>query len=140
MKNYALLLLSAVALLFTGCASNPNQQAAVDLAIGVASDAATIVVRRNPEARAVLSTLSLAIDGALTAGALTQGDVEAFVARIDKNNHLTADDRFLIGSAIRRVHQALVVYGGAPDLNIGDPKIKAALVRVQTALTEILGA
>lgn len=137
MKTFAILILSVCSILFAGCASTPNQQAAVDLAIGVGTDAASIVIRRNPAAVVTLRAISLGIDSVLSTGVLSQAQVDAFVAGLDRNNHLTADDRFIIGRAVRRIHQALVVYGGCPDLNIGDPKIRAALERVKAAINEV---
>lgn len=134
MKKHLFLLFAAFALLLPGCASTPNQQAALDLAIDIAIDAAAIVLRRNPEAAPVLQAVSLGIDAILTKGSLTQAQVDDFVAGLDRGKRLKGDDAFIIGRAIKRAHQALVVYGCAPDIDVANPKVREALVRVRDAL------
>jgi hypothetical protein len=135
MKKYILALLVSVSLAFTGCTSTPGQ---ADLIAGVASDAAALVLQKNPKAVPTLRAVSAGIDAVLTQNSLTPERVKTFVDLIGKDANLDPDTRFLIGRLVLRTHGALVAKFGTPDLNILDPEVRAALTRVKVALDDTL--
>lgn len=144
----SILAITAILIAGTGCttASKPAANAAtIELAIGVASDAAALVLQKNPKATPVLRSVSSGITAVLTESSLTPARVKAFVDVLGKDANLTPAERIVIGRAVQRVHGILIAYFGTPDLNIADPRVRSALEKVKQsiddtlALAEVLG-
>lgn len=140
MKPIHYILTLCAALLFSGCASTGSKinPVTLELAVGVASDAAALVLQKNPKAAPVLRSLSAGLDAVLTKKTLTPEEVKAFVAQITKDANLTPAEQLLIGRAVQRTHGILIGYFGTPDLNIEDPQVRAALERIRTAINDTL--
>lgn len=130
-----------VSLCSSGCATalGTNTNAAgLDLAIGVASDAAALVLQKNQKAVPALRAVSAGIGTVLTQGTLTPEQVKAFVDKIGQDADLTPAERLVIGRAVQRVHGILVAYFATPDLNIGDPRVRSALEKVKQSIDDTL--
>lgn len=135
------LLAGLAALCSSGCATTggTNANAAtVELAIGVASDAAALVLQKNPKAIPALRATSAGIGAVLTQGTLTPAQVKAFVDKLGRDAHLSPAERLVIGRAVQRVHGILIVYFATPDLNIGDPRVRSALEKVKQSIDDTL--
>lgn len=128
-------ILAGIASLFSGCASTPGS---VDVAVGLASDGAALVLQKNPKAVPALRLVSSGIDTVLSRGSLTPEQLKAFVEVIDKQAKLSPEDRFLIGRLIQRVHEALVVKYGAADIEATSPEVRATLIKIKKAIDDTL--
>lgn len=131
----------ASSVLFTGCsttAGTNTNAATVELAIGVASDAAALVLQKNPKAVPALRAVSVGIGTVLTQSTLTPEQVKAFVDRVGHDADLSPAERLVIGRAVQRVHGILVVYFATPELNIADPRVRSALEKVKHSIDDTL--
>lgn len=142
MKKLLALTLAALALLFSaGCqtaGTSQNSAVTLELAVGVASDAAALVLQKNPKAVPVLRSISAGIDSVLTTESLSPEKVKAFVDQIGKDSSLSPAERLIIGRAIQRVHGVLTVYFNTPDLNIVDPRVRSALTKIKQSIDDTL--
>lgn len=121
-----------------GGSNSARNEATLNLAIGVASDAAVLVLQKNPKAIPVLKSVSLGIDTVLTGQSLTPQQVKSFVDALDKGANLTPPERVVIGRAIQRVHELLTGYFGTSTLDVTNPQVRAALVKIQRAIDDTL--
>lgn len=145
-KSVILFILASVlaglaALFGAGCASTGGaaaNPATIELAIGVASDAAALVLQKNPKAVPALRATSAGIGAVLTQGTLTPAQVKAFVDKLGQDADLSPAERLVIGRAVQRVHGILVVYFATPDLNIADPRVRSALEKVKQSIDDTL--
>lgn len=142
MKKLHALIVAALALLvLPACqttGSGPSSAVQLELAVGVASDAAALVLQKNPKAVPVLRSISAGIDSVLTTESLSPEKVKAFVDKIGKDSNLSPAERLIIGRAIQRVHGVLVVYFNTPDLSISDPRVRAALTKIKQSIDDTL--
>ena len=143
LRAFTGLCLVVSALLFaSGCASTGGtpaaNQASLELAIGVASDAAALVLQKNPKAVPALRATSAGIGAVLTQGTLTPAQVKAFVDKLGQDADLSPAERLVIGRAVQRVHGILVIYFATPDLNIADPRVRSALEKVKQSIDDTL--
>jgi hypothetical protein len=122
----------------TGAKSSPANQASLELAIGVASDAAALVLQKNPKAVPALRATSAGIGVVLTQATLTPEQVKAFVDKLGQDADLSPAERLVIGRAVQRVHGILVVYFATPNLNIADPRVRSALEKVKQSIDDTL--
>lgn len=135
------LLAGLASLCTSGCVTTggTNANAAtVELAIGVASDAAALVLQKNQKAVPALRAVSAGIETVLTQGTLTPEQVKAFVDKIGQDADLSPAERLVIGRAVQRVHGILTVCFATPDLNIADPRVRSALEKVKRSIDDTL--
>lgn len=130
--------------LFSGCATTglnaKLDPVTTELVIGIATDGAGLILQRNSNAVPTLRALSVGIGAVVTQSSLTDKQVEVFVSKITKDSALTDDEQFALNRLVIRVHRLLVAKFRTPDLNIGNPAVKADLERLKLALDEMLAA
>lgn len=91
------------------------------LAVGTVTDAAILVVEKNPAAKPILKEISLRLDEILQGKDVTQAGVEAFIAHVDIGGNLTPDQRQVLGRAIGRVFTLLTTLTGTTTLTLAEP-------------------
>jgi hypothetical protein len=138
MKNIIPFLLSLL-LLAPGC-STPGglSPATIEIAAAITADAAALVLQKNPKAVPALRSVSAGLALVLTTESLTQAQVTAFVSTLSKDAALSPAEQLLLGRAVQRVHSILTAHFATPDLNIADPRVRAALERIKLGIDDTL--
>lgn len=131
-----------VALVFTGCQSLNNlpagkQTAAIELAVGVTGDIASIIVAKNPDIGETLAVISAGLETVLADGTLPPDRVADFIRRIEARHNLTLEEKVLLARGITRVHQLFLVFTGG-DIDTTNPRAREFLTRVRDAINQSL--
>lgn len=140
MKNILSFIVIVCLLAFTGCATNGGRinSVTLELAVGVASDAAALVLQKNSKAVPAVRTISESIGAVLTTQSLSPQRVKQFVDLVGKDANLNPAERLILGRAVQRVHGILVAHFGTVDLNIQDPKVREALEKIKKGVDDTL--
>jgi hypothetical protein len=136
MKHIIALTIAAVALLILPACQTAGGNArtsavGLEVALSTASEVSAFVLQKNPKALPVVVSISEGIGAVLAEESLTSERVGLFVAKVTKNAKLTKEERLYITLSVQKIHGILTAYFGTPDLNISDPKVRAALENVK---------
>ena len=126
MKHTLICILTMFALLsLSACTSVPAGSmppgTITELAVGTVTDAAILVVEKNPKAKPVLQAISTRLDEILQGRDVTQAGVDLFIQQLDIGANLTPEQRKVMSRAVSRTFTLLTVLTGSSVLNLAEP-------------------